>query len=98
MTKFDPGTKGLNVYVCSRYQGLLRVLRIWVLGFVLGTHFRVTTSTRSFEKNLIFKVKKKVFEFFLMFLGSKHIKNFPTVIRSLSINPMTNRVMFGRYF
>ena len=93
MTRFVPGTKGLSDQVCSGYQGiecqgLFRVLRVWVLRFVPGTHFWVTTSTRNFQKKSIFLGEKKFSNFFLMFLGSlrlakKHIKNFSMVLGSL---------------
>ena len=85
------------------YQGLFRVLMVWVPRFVPGTialgarfvlgaialgarfvpgdHFWVPTSTRNFQKNQFFRVKKFFSNFSFAFLGSlrhpkKHIKIF----------------------
>ena len=56
--------------------------------FVPGDHFWVPTSTRNFQKNQFFRVKKKFFEFFFCVFGvtkapQKHIKKIFEAIGSL---------------
>ena len=56
--------------------------------FVPGDNFWVPTSTRNFQKNQFFRVKKKISNFSFAFLGSprhpkKHIKKIFEAIGSL---------------